>query len=502
MLFVQTIGRRLIETPFRSTWRSSIKNECLLTLRDNDLKATQLAKSFDDAVSSPRGPKRTVAIASVLASMVLVVLDGAVANVALPTIAKSLHITPSMSIRVITSYQCALLMALLPCAALGESVGYRRVFSSGVALFISAAMFSALSPSLNWLVAARFFQGLGAAAIMSLGVALLRSIVSPQRLGAAIAWNALAVALSSAAGPAIGAAVISVATWHWLFAFSLPLGVLVLLSTPALPGLQGTGRRIDMRSVALNAVAFATLVVAAELLPARPPLAAIMFVIATVEMALLVLREIPKKTPLIPIDLLRGDSFRFSVIASVCCFAGQTAGMIALPFYLQHGVGQSDLMVGFYMMPWPLAVAVTAPIAGYLANRVSTTRLCVVGGACLALGLGAAALWPLKIDPLPLVPFLVLCGIGFGLFNVANNRNMFMSAPADRSGAAGGMQGTARLCGQTAGAVIISLLYTLASDNLAPRIGLGIGALLTFGAAVVSMLGVNRVQPSLASAPA
>lgn len=502
MVFVQAMGRRLKETPFLSNWRSSTKNHLLLASRVDDPKAMQATGSSDETESSLRGPKRTLAIASILASMVLVVLDGAVANVALPTISKSLHVSPAMSIRVITSYQCALLMALLPCAALGESFGYRRVFSGGVALFIASAMLSALSPSLNWLVTARFLQGLGSAAIMSLGVALLRSIVSPQQLGAAIGWNALAVALSSAAGPAIGAVVISVTTWHWLFAFSLPLGVLVMLSTRALPRLRGTRRQIDLVSVALNAGAFATLIVAAELLPAKPTLAAIMFMMAALEMVLLVLREIPKKAPLIPIDLLRVDSFRFSVIASVCCFAGQTAGMVALPFYLQHGLGQSNLMVGFYMMPWPLAVAVTAPIAGRLANRASTTWLCAVGGVCLAFGLSAAALWPLKSDPRPLFAFMILCGIGFGLFNVANNRNMFMSAPDERSGAAGGMQGTARLCGQTAGGVIISLLYTLVSTDSAPRISLAIGALLTFGAALVSMLGVNRAQPGPASSPA
>ena len=128
-------------------------------------------------------------------------------GVALPTIAQSLHVTPAMSIWVITAYQTALLMALLPCAALGESLGYRRVFTVGVALFTGASVLCALSPSLSWLVAARFLQGLGGAAVMALGVALLRVVVPHRRLGTAIGWNALAVALSSAAGPAIGAGI-------------------------------------------------------------------------------------------------------------------------------------------------------------------------------------------------------------------------------------------------------------------------------------------------------
>ena len=146
-------------------------------------------------------------IGSVLAAMAMVVLDAAIANVALPTIARSLQVTPATSIWIVTAYQSALVMALLPCAALGESLGHRRVFTAGVALFVGASVLCAFSPSLSWLVAARLLQGLGGAAVMALGIALLRVVVPDQRLGAAIGWNALAVALSSAAGPTIGAAI-------------------------------------------------------------------------------------------------------------------------------------------------------------------------------------------------------------------------------------------------------------------------------------------------------
>ena len=427
--------------------------------------------------------------------MVLVVLDAAIANVALPTIAASLHVTPAMSVWVITAYQAALLMALLPCAALGESLGYRRVFTAGLALFTGASVLCALAPSLSWLVAARFLQGLGGAGVMALGVALLRVVVPPQRLGVAIGWNALAVALSSAAGPTLGAAILSWSSWPSLFAVNLPLGVLVLLASRSLPKTSGTARRLDKLSAALNAGAFASLIIGAELLPERPVPAAVLIAAAAFAFAALVRREIPKAAPLIPFDLLRTASFRISVIASILCFSGVAAGMLALPFYLQHGLGQDPLMAGLYITPWPLTVAVTAPIAGRLADRVSTAWLCAVGGMCLATGLGVLALWPLKGDLLPLIPLTMLCGLGFALFNVANNRAMFLSAPKERSGAAGGMQGTARLFGQTSGALVMTLLFTLAVADAAPRIGLGIGAGLTFVAAVVSTLKGRPVRP-------
>jgi DHA2 family multidrug resistance protein-like MFS transporter len=438
-------------------------------------------------------PRRGMAIAAVLLAMALVVLDAAIANVALPTIAASLHVTPAMSVLVITAYQTALVMVLLPFAALGESFGYRRVFAAGVTLFTLASIACALSPSLPWLIVSRFVQGIGGAAVMALGVALLRFVVPTGWLGAAIGWNALTVALSSAAGPAIGAGILSVAAWPWLFAVNFPLGAAALLASRALPFVAGSARRIDLLSILSNAIAFAAFVVGAEVLPAAPALAIGLFAVAALGFIVLVRREAGKETPLIPLDLLGSPPFRISVIASVCCFAGQTAGLVALPFYLQHGLSQSPLLTGLYLTPWPLTVAVVAPIAGRLASFVSTAWLCSAGGAVLATGLIAACIMPLQGAAWLLALCTALCGLGFGLFNVPNNRNMFLSAPSSRSAAAGGIQGTARLTGQTSGAVIMTLLFALVPLDVAPRIGLAIGAVLTLAAGLVSTL---RVRPS------
>ncbi len=433
-------------------------------------------------------PQRVIAIAVVLAATVLAVLDAAITNVALPTIARSLQVSPSASLWIITAYQTALVMGLLPCAALGESHGFRRIFTLGVSVFTAASVLCALSPSLPWLVAARFIQGLGAAGILALGIALLRFVVPPRQLSAAIAWNALAVALASAAGPTLGAAILAAASWPWLFALNLPLGLLVLLAARLLPPQRGTARPLDRVSMALHAAAMALLVLGAELLIATPALAVGLLACAGLGMASLIRREMSKQAPLIPLDLLRAASFRTSVLASICCFAGMTMGLLALPFYLQHGLGQDTAMTGLYMTPWPLTVACAAPVAGRLANRVSTAWLCAAGGACLATGLAAAAIWPLAGQVLCLVPITMLCGLGFGLFQVPNNRNMLLAAPLERSGAAGGMQATARLAGQTLGGVFMSLLFTLSSIEAAPRIGLGIGAALALAAGCVSVL--------------
>ena len=443
----------------------------------------------DDGLPTPR---RHLATGAILAGIALAVLDGAIANVALPTIAHALQVSPALAIWVVTGYQVALVMALLPCAALGESYGYHRVFRAGVMLFTAASVGCALAPTLPWLVVARFVQGFGGAALMAPMAALLRFTHPAKRLGSAIGWNALTVALSSAIGPTLGATILSVASWPWLFAVNLPVGVVVLLAARALPRSEGTQRPLDVISVLLNAGVFAPIVVGVDLMASHAAASVALFVAAGACLTALVRREMPRQAPLIPIDLLRVPAFRLSVIASICCFGGQMLSFVALPFYLQHGLGLSTLKTGLYLTPWPLAVAFAAPLAAKLAYRFPTAWLCAIGGAFLATGLALAAAWPLHQSLLPLVLFTIISGLGFGFFQTPNNRNMILSAPRERTGAAGGMQASARLIGQTIGAVIMGLLFSLAPAATAPRIGLAVAAALALAGGLVSLLRAAR----------
>ena len=439
-------------------------------------------------------PRRIIAVFALLAAIVLAVLDGSIVNVALPTMAGALDVSPAASIWIVSAYQLALVVALLPFAALGESMGYRRVFVAGVLLFTLASALCAVAPNLPVLVAARVLQGLGGAATMSLLAALLRYTYPHRLLGRAIGWNAMAVALSSATGPTLGAAILHVAAWPWLFAVNIPIGCLVLAAAPALPETPGSGRRVDGISALLNALFFAPLILAVDRLTEAPLWAAGLLLVAAVSLVALVRREAPRAAPLIPLDLLRNRAIRLSVIASVCAFAAQMLAFVGLPFYLQHGLGRDALTTGLLMTPWPITVAVAAPFAGRLSERVSTATLCALGGGCLAVGLGLAAAWPLDGGIAPLIVFNMLSGLGFGFFQTPNNRNMLLSAPKERSGAAGGMQATARLFGQTNGAVITALLFGFVG-NTAPRLALAVGAAFALAAGLVSTFRRARAQP-------
>ncbi|HEY4200166.1 MAG TPA: MFS transporter [Devosiaceae bacterium] len=431
-----------------------------------------------------------------LTGLVIVVLDGAIANLALPSIGTSFGADAADTVWVVTSYQLAVLISLLPCGALGEKFGARRVYLAGVALFVLASAGCAFAISLPMLVASRFVQGLGGGAIMALAIMNLRFAVPPRLLGTIIGINAMTVAISSAAGPGIAGAILTVAPWPWLFAVNLPIGAVLLLSGGALAHSKGVHRRLDWRALVANALMFILLFIGADRLAETPVLGAILIAGSALCLAGLLRLERDSKAPLIPVDLLADPTFRVSVIASVCCFTGQMLSYVALPFYLQRTLNMSPAEAGLYTMPWPAAVTVVAPISGRLANRISTSWLCAAGGALLALGLVIIVLSAAEGGLVTLLIGTILAGAGFGLFQTPNNRILLLSAPKARSGAAGAMQGTARLMGQTIGAISMTLIFGFWAVTSAPIVALGIAAGC---AALASLVSLSRVRYERAS---
>ncbi|EER59047.1 major facilitator superfamily transporter, partial [Acidovorax delafieldii 2AN] len=181
-------------------------------------------------------PARNRAMLVIILGITMAVLDGSIVNLALPGIARELNASAAHAIWVVNAYQIATLVMLLPLASLGERLGYRRVYFVGMALFAVSSVGAMLAHSLGTLIVARAAQGLGAAGIMSVNAALVRLTYPRAQLGRGLAVNSMVVALASVAGPSVAAAILSVASWPWLFALNLPLGVFTLwLGRRALP---------------------------------------------------------------------------------------------------------------------------------------------------------------------------------------------------------------------------------------------------------------------------
>src|SRR5246127_1637301 len=210
-------------------------------------------------------PARWRAMLAVSIAVAMSVLVTSLANIALPTIAHDMHTTPSASIWVVNAYQLAVMVTLLPLSSIGDIYGHRRVYVWGLAMYSVASLICATAPSLPVLVLGRVLQGFGGAGIMSVNGALVRFIYPRDLLGRGIGLNALVVAGSSAAGPSVAAAIMSVASWPWLFALQVPGGTLaLLLSQRFLPRTPRTPHAFDPLSAVLNATTLGLFILALD----------------------------------------------------------------------------------------------------------------------------------------------------------------------------------------------------------------------------------------------
>jgi len=413
-------------------------------------------------------PQRRYAFMAIAIAMTMAVLDGAIVNVALPTIGQELAISPAETIWIVNAFQLAITISLLPFASLGDSIGYKKIYWYGLAVFSAASLACANSHSLLALSIARVMQGFGAAGIMSVNIALVRYIFPKAQLGIGMGYSSLIVAVSSAAGPTMASAILSIAHWQWLFLVNVPLGLIALfVAGRTLPTTPASGHRFDMASALLNALTFACLITGLNSISDvnGHTRAAGLLTGALFFGAFYVRRERRIAMPMLPVDLLRLPIFAFSMMTSISSFAAQTMAYVALPFYFQHTLGRSEVATGLLMTPWPLMTALIAPIAGRLSDRFSPERLCSIGLTILAMGLVSIA----RIGPAPsgfdLSWRLALCGLGFGFFQSPNNRIIIGSAPRERSGGASGLQSMGRLLGQSIGAAFVAIVFGLVHGN-------------------------------------
>ena len=452
--------------------------------------STETISANKPALDGLPAERRGWAAAAIFTALAMASLDTAIANIALPAIAADLHVGAADVIWVVNVYQIALVATLLPLAALGEIVGHHRIYLAGLLLFTLASLACACAWSLPSLLVARVLQGLGASGIMSVNTALVRYVYPGRLLGRGFGHNAMVVATAFTLGPTIASGILALGPWPWLFAVNIPFGlVAILIGLKTLPRTPRATHAFDFPGALLAAGCLGLFMLGVGSAAHHAQLA-----LVTLELAAAVLigwvqirRQADHPAPMLPVDLFRRPLFALSTATAICSFAVQGLGFVSLPFYFEDILGRTQVETGFFMTPWPLVVAVMAPIAGRLSDRYAAGILGSVGLALLGLGMALLAMLPANPHVADIVWRMALCGCGFGFFQAPNMKAIMSSAPADRSGGASGIVATARLIGQTSGAALAALCFGLVGREGA-TIALVLGAAFAVLGCVMSSL--------------
>lgn len=439
-------------------------------------------------------PRRLIAIAAVSFGTALVVIDGAIATVALPTIASDLRVDSSAAVAVVTVYQLVLVMLLLPFSGLGNRVGLKRLYQGGQIVFTVATVLCFFAKSLPFLLIVRAAQAAGAAAALSVSSALVRQIYPPKQLGRGLGVNSVVVSVSSAIAPTLGGLVLAVGPWPWVFASAVPFAIASLLLGRALPDAPRSTAPFDVLGAVLCAAMFGLVIGGLEsAVHGDSPVVSAAVVLAGVAIGIVfVRREQGEAEPILPVDLLARPVLALSTLGAFTAFVATMSLLLSLPFRLQHGYGFAPSEVGAVIAPWPLTTMFVAPLAGSLSDRYPAGALGGIGMAVAIAGLVSLAFLPQDPHYFDIAWRMSLTGAGFGMFLSPNARLIIGSAPVERAAAAGGLISTTRMVGQTTGATLVAAL-------LATGVGAGMApALVAAGLALIAgICSLARLRPSV-----
>ena len=455
------------------------------------------------------GRERGLAMAAVMTMATMAVFDGSMVNIALPQIAREMGISAGAAVWVSNGYLLSASMTLAIFAALASHIGYRSLFAAGLSVFTLASAGCALSGSLDMLIIMRVLQGIGAAATLSIGPAILRSVFPNRLLGRVLGLNALMIATSTAVAPVLGGTILSTLSWQWLFAINIPLGIIAVILTlrvvPSNPAL--TRQPFDVAGAILSAIALGALIMAADVF-SRPDkddliIALLYGATAIVSGVAFIWRQRRAPKPLLPLGMFASSPFTLAAFTSLASFISQGITFVALPFLFQSVYGYSAFVSALLFTPWPLGIILAAPHAGRLADRYPAAIISTVGLAIFAAGLLLLARLPAQPEVWDIGLRSFVCGIGFGCFQSPNNREMLSNASRENSGYASGVLAIMRTFGQCLGAACVGVILSVyAATNLsqeahAVQLSLWVAVIATVLAMVLSVTRLRKTASHL-----
>ncbi len=448
-----------------------------------------------------------LALASIASLMVA--LDTLVVSTALNTIREDLGASVEQLEWTVNAYNLSLAVLLLPAAALGDRFGRRRLFAAGLGLFTASSAACALAPDVGWLIAARAVQGVGAAFVLSLSLALVSAAYPPERRGWAVGVLEGIAGVAVLAGPTLGGAVAQGLSWEWIFWINVPIGAAAvpLVLTRVEEGTERHPAPLDIPGAALvTAGAFG--LVWGLVRGNHAGWASLEVTLALAAGLLLtgafVAWERRTPAPMLPLRLFRRRGFSAGNAAVFCLFGSIFAGVFFFAQFMQIGLGQDALEAGLSLLPWTAPLFLIAPVAGALADRIGDRPVLVTGMTLEAVGMAWVALIAEPgISYGELVVPLLVAGLGASMAIPPAAGAVLRAVPAEASGPAAGANSMLRELGGVFGiAAAVAIFagaggYTSAAaftDGFVPAIA--VAAALGLAGALAGLLLPGRPQPT------
>ncbi len=447
------------------------------------------------------------ALASLALPMLLAALGTSIANVGLPTLTQAFDASFQDVQWVVLAYLLAVTTLIVGAGRLGDLFGCRRLMLAGIALYTAASLLCGLAPTLGWLVAARAAQGLGAALMMALTLALVAEVVPKDRTGRAMGLLGTMSAIGTALGPSLGGTLIAACGWPALFLVNLPLGLAALLLAwqrlPADGARAGATReRFDVAGTLLLALTLAAYALAMTL--GRGDFGATnlaLLAAALIGLFAFGLVERRAATPLIRLAMfagpLLGAGFAMSALVTTVVMATLVVG----PFYLSGAFALDAARVGLAMSAGPLAAALMGVPAGRLVDRHGTAGTSLAGLIAMAAGAGVLTLLPTRLGVAGYLAPLVLITAGYALFQTANNTAVMGGVAAAQRGVVSALLNLSRNLGLISGASVMGAVFAMAAATTdfatAPVEAVAAGMRATF--MVATMMVVVAIMVAIGS---
>ena len=461
------------------------------------------------AARAEHAPAAGWALAGLSLSMLLSSLGTSIANVALPTLAQAFAASFQAVQWIVLAYLLAITTLVVAAGRLGDIAGRRRLLLAGLALFTLASILCGAAPALWLLLAARAAQGVGAAIMMALTMALVGDTVAKERTGSAMGLLGTMSAIGTALGPSFGGILIAGSGWRTIFLVNALLGALTFLLAcrlpPDRPAPGSAAARFDTAGMLLLALTLAAYALAMTLGRGRIGLLNASLLLAAVGGAGLFVRAEARATsPLLRLALFRDPALRAGLAMSLLVSTVMMATLVVGPFYLARALGLAAGLVGLVMSVGPLVAALAGVPAGRIVDRFGAARMTGAGLAAMAAGCATLAMMPARLGIPGYVAPLVVITAGYALFQAANNTAVMTDVRADQRGVISGLLNLARNLGLVTGAAAMGAVFAHAAGAsdiaAAPPAAVAAGLHVTFmvaAALIVVALAVGLASRAL-----